>query len=334
MHPSIRVSEEEYKKGTTQCPICNMDLYPVYEDAVKEKTPQPETVVKISEREAALAGITVVKADFRHLIKEIVTVGKIAYDPDLVVAEEEYLTTLETYEKILKSHIPESVMRTKRLLGESEYKLKLLGLNDNLIKELKDTRKAHTNLILPERTAWVYADVYELEIGSVKVGQEVKVEAAAYPGEVFTGRIKAIDSVLNPMTRSSRVRAEISNPGLRLKPDMFVKVKIMSHIGNVLSVPRDAVLDTGRRKVAYVDLGSGEYAMREVEVGIEGTVRINNISRRFYPVKSGLKKGELVVSKANFLIDSQSQLTGPAASAYGGALGEEEDKKMPGHIGH
>ncbi|MFH1352371.1 MAG: efflux RND transporter periplasmic adaptor subunit [bacterium] len=331
MHPSIKVSPEEYKKGSTQCPICKMDLVPVKPEKESAKETKGEThIVRISHREIELAGITTIEVAYRHLSKEIAAVGKIAYDPDMVVAEEEYLTTLETYEKVLKSHIPESVKRTERLLEESKYKLKLLGLNDSLIEELKKTHKAHTNLILPEKTAWVYADVYEFDIGVVKEGQEVKVEATAYPGKIFTGKIRSIDSVLNPRTRSSRVRAEIPNPGLKLKPDMFVKVKIMSHIGNVLSVPRDAILDTGRRKLAYVDLGDGQYAMREVEVGIEGIVRINNISRRFYPVTKGLKKGEKVVSKANFLIDSQSQLTGPAASAYGGALDEEEEKK-PAH---
>lgn len=336
MHPSIKVSPEEYKKGNTNCPICNMGLVPVYAERTKDVEEEVIPTVTLTSREKSLAGVATEKVDYRHLIKEIVTVGKIAYDPELTIAEEEYITTLETYEKILKSHIPESIERAKRLVDEARYRLRLLGISKGMIEELEKTRNVHTNLILPEKTVWVYADVYEFEIGRVKEGQKISIEATAYPGEIFTGKIRAIDPVLNPKTRSVRVRAEILNPGLKLKPDMYVNATILIHIGNVLSIPRDAVLDTGLRKIVYVDLGEGKYLAREIEIGPEAHALVNGIKGRFYPVKKGVSEGEQVVTRANFLIDSQSQLTGSAAAAaYGGALGEEEKEKMPaGHSMH
>ncbi|MFH1414492.1 MAG: efflux RND transporter periplasmic adaptor subunit [Elusimicrobiota bacterium] len=337
MHPSVKVSPEDYGNGTTQCPICNMDLYPVYAENEEKKTDhkghEKKKVVKISQREIELAGIRTFKADYYHLSKEIVTVGKVAYDPELVVAEKEYITAIQSAEKMSASLIGESKKRAENLLVEAAYKLKLLGLNDVMINELRKTKKVHNNLILPEKTVWVYADIYEFELGLIEEGQEMTVEATAYPGEYFKGNIKAIDSVLNPKTRSVRIRAEVINEGMKLKPDMYVKVIILKHLGEKLSVPRDAVLDTGKRKLVYVDVGSGEYMQHEVEVGYEAITLINMEKERMINIKKGVAQGDMVVVRANFLLDSQSQLSGPASSQYGGALEGSDDKQqaVPGH---
>jgi Cu(I)/Ag(I) efflux system membrane fusion protein len=333
MHPSIKVSPEEYDSGTTQCPICNMDLYAVYaqssENESGENGHNKKRVVKISQREIDLAGIKTFKADNYHLSKEIVTVGKVAYDPELVVAEKEYITSIQSADKMAG----ESKQRSQKLLEEAAYKLKLMGLNDAMINELRRTRKVHNNLILPEKTVWVYADIYEFELGLIEVGQEMVVEATAYPGEYFKGKIKAIDSVLNPKTRSVRIRAEVYNRGMKLKPDMYVKVIISKHLGEKLAVPRDAVLDTGKRKLVYVDMGTGVYMQHEVEVGYEAITLINMKKERMINIKKGIAQGDMVVVRANFLLDSQSQLSGPASSQYGGSLGSEEgEQSMPaGH---
>jgi hypothetical protein len=88
-------------------------------------------------------------------------------------------------------------------------------------------------------------------------------------------------------------------------------------------VPKDAILDTGMRKIVYLDLGDGSYLGREVKIGPEATAYLDGQKLKFYPVTSGLKEGDTVVTKANFLIDSQSQITGIEAAVYGGALGTE-----------
>ena len=101
------------------------------------------------------------------------------------------------------------------------------------------------------------------------------------------------------------------------------------HQHEVIAIPKDAVLDTGIRKIVWVDKKNGEYEGRIVELGPEATASIVGVGTKFYPVLKGLSEGDNVVTKANFLIDSQSQLTGVAAGAYSGALGVEEKKAAP-----
>ena len=320
MHPSVR------SDTPGKCPICQMGLTPIYKKDHKEAEEKiNEPFINITPREKALIGIKTQKAAYRKLTKEIVTVGRIAYDPELTVAEEEYLTALNTYEKIQESRVEESKKRAKKLVEQAEYRLRLLGLGKEIIGELKQTKRIHTNVILPEDTVWVYADIYESDIGIVKTGQKVNVEVTAYPGEFFTGKIRAIDPVVNPRTRSIRIRAEIKNPELKLKPDMYANVRIEISLGKLLSVPADAVLDTGLRKVVWIDLGEGKYMSKDVQTGFTGWYKHNSGKKeKFIVIKEELKHGDTVVTRANFLIDSQSQLTGPAESVYGGAIKGEK----------
>ena len=143
--------------------------------------------------------------------------------------------------------------------------------------------------------------------------------------------------MLDPKTRSVKFRVQVDNPDLKLKPEMYVDVVIISMYMSpdgehmVLAIPKDAVLDTGTRKIVWIDKGNGEYEGREVQIGPEATSAIDGKEVKLYPILKGLSKGELVVTKANFLIDSQSQITGVSAAAYGGALGVEEKKAPPVH---
>jgi Cu(I)/Ag(I) efflux system membrane fusion protein len=99
----------------------------------------------------------------------------------------------------------------------------------------------------------------------------------------------------------------------------------------VLAVPKPAVLDTGRRKLVYVETEAGSYIAREVTLGPEAVVVVNGVEEIFYPVISGLSEGERVVARGNFLIDSQAQLTGAAEAVYGGAIGKDEEVQTPEH---
>ncbi len=380
MHPSVRVSPQEYDKGQVNCPICNMKLIPVYQEGAEkeaevyygcgmegeehvflikgkpmEKCPicgMP--LVKLSKEEAdklrgvvsrvkikgeqtRLAGVKTKAVRKHHLYKEIRTVGRIAYDPELVIAEEEFISTLKTLDKIQEGRISEIKERAYHLAESSKRKLKLLGLSKVQIEELQKTRQIHTSYILPEEKMWIYGDIYEYELSWIKVGQKIKVATASFPGEEFSGIISSINPVLDSKTRSVIFRAEIDNPDLKLKPEMFVDIIInsmyMSPNGEhmVLAVPRNAVLDTGVRKIVWIDKGEGEFEGRIVDIGPESVTTIEGMELKFYPVLGGLREGELVVTKANFLIDSQSQITGVAAAAYGGALGKEEKKAPPIH---
>jgi Cu(I)/Ag(I) efflux system membrane fusion protein len=334
MHPSVRVSPQEYKKGNVNCPICNMKLVPVYKEegsGHKEETAASQTVtgrVRITGEQLELAGIQTEPLRKLSLYKQIRTVG--TYDPHLVVAEEEYIASLRALDKIQESPILEIRERAENLVTASKRKLNLLGLSDEQILELKNSRAPHSNLILPEEKMWVYADVYEYELSWLKPGAQVLVTTASLPGEEFTGNIASLNPVLNPKTRTLTFRVEIENPELKLKPQMYVDVVIKSVYLNpagesmVLAVPKNAVLDTGLRRIVWVEKRKGEFEGREVVLGPEASALVSGKEANFFPVLKGLSEGEFVVTKANFLIDSQSQITGVAASAYGGALAPEE----------
>ncbi|NQU94658.1 MAG: efflux RND transporter periplasmic adaptor subunit [Candidatus Omnitrophica bacterium] len=378
MHPSVRVSPEEYDKGSVNCPICNMKLIPVYKEEAEEslnyygcgmegaehvflmkdaegmtcpicgmdlkKISKAEadslkgvvSSVKIKGDQLRLAGVKAEPIGKLHLYKELRTVGKVAYDPQLAIAEEEFISAVRSLEKISEGNIPEIKERTANLVESSRRKLKLLGLSAEQIKELEKTKKVHTNLILPEKKMWIYGDIYEYELAWIKVGEKVKVIAAGIPGEEFQGVISSIDPVLNSKTRSIKFRAEVENADLKLKPGMYVDLVIMGmYMGaegehEVLAIPKSAVLDTGTRKIVWLEVGDGKYEGRLVVIGPEARALVDGRERKFYPVLKGLVEGELVVTKANFLIDSQSQISGVAASAYGGSIGAEE-KKPPVH---
>lgn len=380
MHPSVKVSPEEYNKGNVNCPICNMKLVPVRKEGkagdedyygcgmegaehvfqikeIKEGMACPicgmplkklsrqeadklkgaASRVKIKGKEARLAGVKTHPVEKRHLYKEIRTVGKVAYDPELAIAEDEFISALKALDKMRESQISEIQQRAEGLAVSAERKLKLLGLSSGQIEELRKTRKVHTGLILPEEKMWIYGDVYEYELSWVEIGGKVKVTVSSFPGEIFEGVISSINPVLDPKTRSVTIRAEVENPGLKLKPEMYVDIVITSMYvppeggHKALAIPRDAVLDTGTRKIVWIDLRGGEYEGREIIVGPEADSTVDGVKRKFYPVLRGVKEGELVVTKANFLIDSQSQISGVAAAAYGGTLGAEEKKVPPVH---
>ena len=341
MHPSVKIAPKDYNEDVL-CPICNMKLMPVYREEAKDeeeidKLKGVVSRVKIKGDEIRLAGVKTEPARKLRLYKKIRTVGKVAYDPKLAIAQEEFISALKTLDKMQEGRISEIKERVENLIESSKRKLRLLGLNQKQIKELEKTREVQTSLILPEKKMWIYGDVYEYELSWVKVGQKVKVTASGLPGEEFNGVISSVNPVLDPKTRSVKFRVQVDNPDLKLKPEMYVDVVIISMYMSpdgehmVLAIPKDAVLDTGTRKIVWIDKGNGEYEGREGQIGPEATSAIDGKEVKLYPILKGLSKGELDVTKANFLIDSQSQITGVSAAAYGGALGVEEKKAPPVH---
>jgi hypothetical protein len=407
MHPSVRVTDAEYKKGTRNCPICNMTLIPVSrtdeekQDASEEKTEEtyygcgvkeeghcphcdegrPDTGcecgghsfllmtdkqmscpvckkplkqmtsplssdkemfsrVKLSPEQIELAGVATEPVVKRRLSRFIRTVGKVAFDPELAVSQEEFLTALRTRLKVKNSTDPDVIKRADDMVAGSKFKLRLLGMNDNEIADLEKENKVQMSLVLPEEKAWVYADIYEYELGWIRSGQDVSVTVTAYPGEKFTGKIKSISPVISPMTRSAKVRIELDNKDKKLQPEMYVDVVMESVYTSsdgspdILSVPKDAVLDTGIRKMVYVDTGNGVYMGRETELGPEASAYDGGRERKFYPVVNGLEEGDRAVTRSNFLIDSQSQLTGGSGGAYGGALTADHETKTHQHMQH
>lgn len=347
MHPSVRIKPEDYNEDVL-CPICNMKLVPVKKESSEQaqgrdthtmdtdEMLQKETKIRINQSQADLAGVKTEHVRKLHLFKEIRTVGKIAYDPEMAIAQDEFISSLEALEQIDQGNIPEIIERTQNLLLSARRKLQLLGLSSAQIDDIKKTRSIQGNLILPEKEMWIYGDVYEYELSWVKVGGKLKVTTTSIPGKEFGGTISSINPVVDPKTRSVRFRAIIDNTDLQLKPEMYVNVTIMSMYKGtdgshmVLAIPKEAVLDTGSRQVVWVKNDDGSYTGKNVAIGPEATAQVDDQKKKFYPVLKGLKEDDVVVTKANFLIDSQSQLSGTAAAAaYGGALGD--DTQAPAH---
>jgi Cu(I)/Ag(I) efflux system membrane fusion protein len=151
------------------------------------------------------------------------------------------------------------------------------------------------------RRVWVEGDVFEQDLPVVRLGLPVTTSFEAFPGEQHTGRIAYIYPTLNPETRTARVRVELPNPGLRLKPGMYATIRLTGTARpDALSVPRSAVLSTGERNLVFVRRPDGMLEPREVTVGVANDERIE--------ILRGLRAGETVVASATFLVDAESNL--------------------------
>ncbi|MBI4846031.1 MAG: efflux RND transporter periplasmic adaptor subunit [Candidatus Omnitrophica bacterium] len=274
-----------------------MDYIPVYEDDVATGP-----TVTISPERQQMIGVTTEPVQIRDLKKIVRVSGKVAYDPELAVTQEEFIQALNAQDNLKDSLLQDVIDRAKRLTQAARNKLKLLGMNDGQIAILEKTRKAETNLYLPGKgeLVWAYISVYEYEIGFIKVGDFVDIEAIAYPGEIFTGNIVSINPVLDPAARTNQARVEVVNTGDRLKPEMFVNAQIKVEFGKKLAVPESAVMDTGLRKIVYLS--------REIDVLESREVTVGQKAGGYYEVLSGLKEGDIVVTSGNFLVDSESRL--------------------------
>lgn len=151
-------------------------------------------------------------------------------------------------------------------------------------------------------SVWITADIYEFELPLIKVGDPATVQLSYLPGKQFSTHIDYIYPVLEGETRTAKARFSIPNQGGLLKPQMFTNVDLKIGLGRRLAVPPDAVINTGVRRIAYVDKGDGNFEPREVMTGVE--------TEQFVEITSGLKAGDKVASAANFLIDSEAKLKG------------------------
>jgi len=277
-----------------------MDYVPVYEEGVSRAAGGP--TITISPEKQQLIGIKTDSVKKMNLSKIINASGKIAYDPELVITQQEFIQALNNKDNLKGDEFKDVIARVQSLIDASRNKLKLLGMNDDEIIKLEKTKKAQTNLYLPKKgeNVWAYISIYEYEIGLIKSSYPVEIEAVAYPGEVFQGKVVSINPVLDPATRTNNVRIEVLNPEDKLKPEMFVNAKIRVEIGEKLTVPENAVLDTGMRKIVYLSKEGDALESREVTLGQK--------AEGYYEVVNGLSEGDIVVTSGNFLVDSESRL--------------------------
>ena len=251
------------------------------------------------------------------------------YSPELVSTQEEYLLALKAKRTLGLSKFQEVSSGSESLFEATRRRLLLWDITDDQIKELERTGKVRTTLTLYSpikgfvvekmvfegkkidsaeelykiadlSDVWIYADIYEYELPLIRVGQEAAVTLSYYPGETFTGKIVYIYPYVEQMTRTAKARSEFQNPTWKLKPGMYANVEIKTEKGEGLVVPDGAVLDSGTRQIVFVDRGEGRFEPREVKVGMHVADA--------YEVLEGVSEGERVITSANFLIDSESQL--------------------------
>lgn len=271
------------------------------------------------------------------------------YSPDLVATQQEYLIALRAQSDFDKSEFDVVQRSGATLVQATRRRLELWDVTPEQISTIEKTgrifrditfyapasgyvieRKAYPGMrIMPDTelykladlsVIWIEADVFESDLSNIRVGTSGEVTLPN--GEKFNGQVNYINPAIVPETRTAKVRLEFSNTGMRMKPGMFVNVSLRAVQPPQIVVPRDAVLDTGMRKLVLVDNGQSRFILREITTGTQGET--------YYIVLSGLNVGEKVVRNIQFLIDSETQLrqaverekgvTSPGTGQSGGSM--------------
>jgi len=275
-------------------------------------------------------------ADYENAVRTSTAEVKLAqesYDRNKLLYEQKItagknLQSAEHDLEVAKAAGESSINGTKAALTAARRHLLILGLNDATIDALsKKTDLAATfslnapiDGIVVERNAtvgasvgtdanvfkiidlsqvWIDANVFEKDLQRVRTGQEVKLTVPAFPQTTFTGRVIFVDSVVDPDTRTVKVRTEVANPDGRLKPDMFANVQIVTDLNRAaISIPQSAVLNDEGKSIVFVAEGDG-YKKRQVQPGIQNNDRVE--------IVDGLNAGDKVVVKGNYLLLEQSR---------------------------
>ena len=256
------------------------------------------------------------------------------YSPDLVATQQEFLLARQNERVLGTSTVDGVASGAEAIAAAAEQRLLQWQVPESELTQLKNTGKPITNLTInspvsgyiTERNAfpdlyvepstrlytladlshvWVYAQVSQDEVGRLKPGDTAVITVDSYPGRTFNAHIEAILPQVDLATRTVRVRLALANPGLKLKPGMFVDVQLKDMLGRALVVPASAVIQSGTRQIVFLDEGGGNLRPREVTLG----TRVGDD----FVILHGLAEHQKVVTSASFLIDSESQLQAAAA---------------------
>jgi len=251
------------------------------------------------------------------------------YSPELVATEREYLVAEQNQKQVAASTIPGVASGAASLVNAAAERLAQWAIPQREIARLQSTGQVQQELeidspvsgfvtereALPQKyaqpdtrlytvadlsTVWVFAEVFQNDLGRIKVGDPAALTVDTYPGRTFAGRVDFIYPEIDMTTRTARVRLVFPNPDLKLTPGMFVNVELKIPMGEHVVIPATGVLQSGTREIVFVDLGGGNLEPRYVQLG----ARVGS----YFVVLKGLKAGEKIVTSANFLIDSESQL--------------------------
>jgi Cu(I)/Ag(I) efflux system membrane fusion protein/cobalt-zinc-cadmium efflux system membrane fusion protein len=251
------------------------------------------------------------------------------YSPEVASAENEYLLALRAVGQTADSRVEDVASGAKSLVDGALTRLALFEVSPREIARLKregtarDTveidspmtgyvveRAALPNMYVQPQTrlysisslstVWVYAAVFQNQLGEIKVGDPVSMTVDAYPGRSFEGRVDFVWQEIDPTTRTAKVRCAFANPQALLKLGMYANMTLKQRLGRALVIPDSGVLRTGTHNIVFIDRGNGYLEPSEVELG-------PHVGHDFV-VRKGLRAGDMVVNSANFLIDSESQL--------------------------
>jgi RND family efflux transporter MFP subunit len=264
------------------------------------------------------------------------------YSPDLVATEREYLVAKRNQQQVAQSTVAGVASSAASLLDATAERLKQWGVPQKEIARLESTGQVEQELeidspvsgyviernafptvaVQPDMrlytiadlsTVWVQAQVFQNDLERIKLGAPAVLALNTFPGRMFTGRVDFIYPQVDMDTRTAKVRVVFSNPGLQLKPGMFVNVDLKVPMGRELVIPASGVLQSGTREIAFVERSDGYLEPRDVQLG----ARVGDD----FIVLKGVKAGEQIVTSANFLIDSESQLQAAAGSYVPPPLG-------------
>lgn len=313
------------------CPICSMKLvkresstapmggaHEGHEPAAAGGV-EGYAAVTLTPQQQQLIGVRTAAVERRAMTKTIRTVGRVAYDPELYQAQQEYLQAA----RALAAAAADTAESARQVAEAARLRLRLLGLSEPFIEEMASWEGPDQRLLLTDPTGgvWVYATVYEFELPYVLAGQAMAVEVPSRPGLRLEGMVASVDPVLDPTTRSARVRALLHDPEGRLQPGMYVDAWLAAPLGEQVVLPAEAVLQTGTRAIVFVDQGQGRLEPREVSVGVKAD--------GVYAVAKGVAEGERVVVSGNFLVDSESRLKGALERPGPPAAGHEHGGQQP-----
>ena len=257
------------------------------------------------------------------------------YSPELIATQNEYLLALKNQRLLSRSSVDGVASGAASLTAAAEARLRQWDIPQTEIAAVKESgrsipdleiaspvsgyiteRNALPNLYVEPATrlysiadlsrVWVYAQIFQDDVGRLKPGDPARITVDSYSGRVFQGRIESILPQVDMATRTVRVRLDIANPEVKLKPGMFVNADFEMNLGRHLVVPASAVLQSGTRQLAFIDQGGGRLEPKEVVTG-------PRVGDELIVVK-GLSAHQRIVTSANFLIDSESQLQAAAGS--------------------
>ena len=289
---------------------------------VPQMMPAGHAEIQLSPLSEQLIGVKTGVVEKRQLFKNIEAPGRLAFDPELYTAQTEYTEALQQLERVKNSPLRDVIHSARHMVQSARLRLKILGLSDKQIARLRAGGEGEDNLLLtkPGQQVWIYADIFQMDLPYVHSGQTADITAGFLDGKTLTGKIVSVDRVINPTTQTAKARILVPEGSSYLRPESYVNVRIHVPLGEQVTVPFDAILDTGKQAWVFIDSPSGKITPRLVNVKFYAG---NEVA-----IGSGLSGGEKIVTSANFLIDSESRLKA-ASEGMGESSGSDKRAALP-----